>query len=594
MSSTPTVSFSTDVTTLVESENTVIRFDFGVDGDIPEDGLPISLDIDAPDLLWITDFLNFSRTGIDAETGQFNSIFILPNPEGLGGEISSFSGSLLVRNVLEPFDSIPLILTENHASFELTVFDDFFAEENEVIEFSVGEGEGYTVSTDPVTVTIQDGPDGIVNPSDVPVIDISLTAPDILIEDDPDNSTLTVTFDVEGEIPDEGIDIFLESDVLNIIPDFGIDAEVIRDDEGSFLGFFLEGTSTTGFADEITRDGVTSSLSFSPPEFGRGIIGTIVEPTATLTLGVNNDSLDEVLEIFNFTLVDGEAYDVVPDANTVTVTVADPLPRPAIVGTDERDQLNGTDFNDTIQALAGSDFVYGGAGNDTVEGGAGDDFLNGDAGIDTLDGGAGADFLRGGDGNDSLLGGSGSDNLLGGDGFDTLFGGRGGDVIFGESGDDIVAGDAGQDTILGGEGDDSIFGGEGVDFIDGGADDDLLSGDAGNDEILGGDGDDLLMGVTGNDVLVGGDGSDTFVFGNGDGTDIIEDFEDGVDLIGLVNGELVFEDLAIVTIGSSVAIDVTATGERLALLAGGAGAVTLTAEDFTGIDDISSIDAVLS
>ena len=594
MVSIPAVSFSPDVTTLVESENTVIRFDFEVDGDIPEGGLPISLDIDAPDLLWITDFFNFSRTGRDADTGQFNSIFIFPNPEGLGGEISSFSGSLLVRNVPEPFDNIPLILTENSASFELTVFDDFFAEANETIEFSVREGEGYTVSTDPVAVTIQDGPDGIVNPSDVPVIGISVSAPDILVEDDPDNSTLTITFDVEGELPDEGMDIFLESDTLDIIPDFGINAEVIRDDEGSFLGFFLEGTSTTGFADEFTLDGVTSSLSFSPPEFGRGLIGTIVEPTATLTLSVNNDSLPEVLEIFNFSLVDGEAYDVAPDAGTVSITIADPPTQPPIVGTDERDQLNGTDRNDTILALDESDFVYAGAGNDTVEGGDGADFLNGNDGIDILDGGAGRDFLRGEDGNDTLRGGNGSDTLLGGDGFDVFEGGRGSDIIFGESGNDIVSGDTGRDTIIGGDGDDSIFGGRGWDFIDGGADDDLLSGDAGNDEILGGDGDDLLMGVTGNDVLVGGAGSDTFVFGNGDGTDTIEDFEDDVDLIGLVNGELVFDDLTITTIGTFVAIDVTATGERLALLAGGAGAVTLTAEDFTGIDDISSIDAVFS
>ncbi|MGD1861998.1 MAG: calcium-binding protein [Leptolyngbyaceae cyanobacterium] len=594
MTSTPTVSLSTDVTTLIESESTVIRFDFDVDGDIPEGGLPISLDVDAPDLLWITDFANFSRTGRDADTGLFNSIFILPNPEGFGGEISSFSGSLLVRNVLEPFDSIPLILTENHASFELTVFDDLAAEENETVEFSVGEGEGYTVGSDPITVTIQDGPDGIINPADdVPVIGISLTAPEVLVEDDPDNSTLTVNFEVEGEIPEEGIEIILESDAFDILPDFDVDAEIIRDAEGNFIGIFLNRTSTTGLSNEFTMNGVTSSLDLLPIEFGRGFDATIVEQTASFTLNVNNDSLPEVLETFNFTLVDGEGYDVAPGAETVTVTIADPPIQPPITGTDESDQLEGTNRNDTIVALDGDDFVYAGAGNDTVEGGDGADFLNGDAGIDIIDGGAGSDFLQGGDGNDSLLGGNGGDNLLGGDGFDTIFGGRGGDVIFGDAGSDIVSGDGGQDTIIGGDGNDSVFGGNGEDVVIGRAGNDLLSGDGGNDEVLGGDGDDLLMGVTGNDTLIGGAGSDTFVFGNGDGTDIIEDFEDEVDLIGLVEGELVFEDLTIVTIGSSVAIDVTATGERLALLQGAAGAVTLTAEDFVGIEDISSIDAVL-
>ncbi|MEL6439900.1 MAG: calcium-binding protein [Cyanobacteria bacterium J06621_8] len=593
MTSTPTVSLSTNVTTLIESESTVLSFDFNVDGDIPEGGLPISLDVNAPDLLWITDFANFSRTGLDDETGLFDSIFIFPEPVGFGGEISSRSGSLLVRGVLEPFDSIPLILTENQASFQLAVFDDIFAEENETVEFSIGEGEGYTVGSEPVTVTIQDGPEGIINPSDVPVIGISLTAPDILVEDDPDNSTLTVTFNVEGEIPEEGINVILESDMFNILPDFDVDAEIIRDDDGSFIGVFLNRTETTGFSNEFTMNGATTSLDFLPIELGRGFDGNIVEQTASFTLNVNNDSIPEVLETFNFTLVDGEAYDVAPDAGTVTVTIADPPIQPPIVGTDESDQLEGTNRNDTILTLDGGDFVYAGDGNDTVEGGDGDDFLNGDAGIDNIDGGAGNDFLQGGDGNDSVLGGDGDDNLLGGDGFDTLFGGLGADVIFGEDGGDIVSGDAGSDTIIGGEGRDSVFGGDDDDFIVGRAGNDLLSGDDGDDEVLGGDGDDLLMGVTGNDTLIGGAGSDTFVFGNGDGTDIIEDFEDGVDLIGLVEGELVFEDLAITTIGSFVAIDVIATGERLALLPEGSGAVTLTEEDFVAIEDISSIDAVL-
>ncbi|MEO0688369.1 MAG: hypothetical protein AAFY76_25730, partial [Cyanobacteria bacterium J06649_11] len=234
--STPVVSLSTDVTSLIESENTVITFDFEVDGDIPEGGLPISLDIDAPDLLWITDFANFSRTGLDDETGLFDSIFIFPNPSGLGGEISSFSGSLLVRDVLEPFSDIPLILTENNASFELTVFDDDFPEEIETVAFDIGEGDGYTVGSDPVTVTIQDSPEGIINPSDVPVIDFSITAPDVLVEDDPDSNTFTLNFDVEGEIPEEGLNIIIETDQLNVLPEFGINSDILRDDEGNFIG----------------------------------------------------------------------------------------------------------------------------------------------------------------------------------------------------------------------------------------------------------------------------------------------------------------------------------------------------------------------
>ena len=43
----PIVSFSTNTTTLVESEGSVLTFNFNVVGDIPDGGLPISLKVDA-------------------------------------------------------------------------------------------------------------------------------------------------------------------------------------------------------------------------------------------------------------------------------------------------------------------------------------------------------------------------------------------------------------------------------------------------------------------------------------------------------------------------------------------------------------------
>ncbi|MEM9150594.1 MAG: calcium-binding protein [Cyanobacteria bacterium P01_F01_bin.3] len=608
---------------MVESEGSVLTFNFEVEGDIPEGGLPVSLDIDADNLLWITDFNNFSRTGLDEESGLFDSLFILRNPTGLGGEISSFSGSLLLRDILEPFDSFPLILTENQASFEINVFDDFYAEENEILGFSVGEGEGYTVAGDPVTVTIQDGPDGIINPADAPVVGITLDAPIVLVEDDPIANTLTLTLTTTGDIPEGGIPILLESEVLDVIGDF---------DAGALV--------TTGIADG--RFG-----GVAPVELGRGFAAVITEAVATITVPVNNDNAIEGLETLTFNLVNGEGYNVDANAASASILIADPPGNVIEGGTDGADRLIGTNRNDTISAFAGSDVVNGGDGNDNIDGGDGADRLNGGNGIDIIDGGNGRDRINGGAGNDSLSGGNGDDVIIGGDGFDTIDGGSGNDVIragedrseiFGGSGDDrifsgendstvdggsgndlirtgvfsddivfggtgndriflngdddIASGDAGNDRIFGGADEDSIFGGLGNDFINGGSENDLLSGDEGDDRILGGDGDDLLMGVTGNDRLTGGAGIDTFVFGNGDGTDVITDFENGIDKIGLVNGELVFDDLSIISLGSRIAIDVTATGERLALL-NNAQNVTLTETDFVGIDDISSIDAVL-
>ena len=59
-----------------------------------------------------------------------------------------------------------------------------------------------------------------------------------------------------------------------------------------------------------------------------------------------------------------------------------------------------------------------------------------------------------------------------------------------------------------------------------------------------------MAGGAGKDYLIGGEGSDEFLFQAGDGgssislADIISDFADGVDIIGLKGG-LVFDDLTI-------------------------------------------------
>ena len=76
----------------------------------------------------------------------------------------------------------------------------------------------------------------------------------------------------------------------------------------------------------------------------------------------------------------------------------------------------------------------------------------------------------------------------------------------------------------------------------------MLSGGAGNDRLLGLSGADTLEGGTGNDILQGGtaDGAvDRFVFNSGDGSDLITDFELGVDLIDLTSTGLQFADLTI-------------------------------------------------
>lgn len=115
-----------------------------------------------------------------------------------------------------------------------------------------------------------------------------------------------------------------------------------------------------------------------------------------------------------------------------------------------------------------------------------------------------------------------AETLTGSDQFDLIFAGGGNDVVYGAAGDDTIFGRAGNDTIAGDDGADTILGGDDADTLSGGNGQDVLSGGTGDDRIDGGAGDDILF---------GDQGADTFVFNYG--TDLISDFEQGLDQIVL-------------------------------------------------------------
>ena len=185
--------------------------------------------------------------------------------------------------------------------------------------------------------------------------------------------------------------------------------------------------------------------------------------------------------------------------------------------------------------------------------------------------------------NDTLVGTQGSDRINGFGGNDTIAGNLGNDTIFGGDGDDVLRGDLNKrspQVDIGG--DDIIFGGAGNDRIGGKGGNDELFGEAGDDQIWGDDGDDILRGGLGNDTLTGddfsgGSGSDTFILAMNEGTDIIVDFQDGEDLIGLADG-LTFGQLSINQDRKNTLISVQQ--ETLAILQG-VNANLLTEADFT-------------
>ena len=90
------------------------------------------------------------------------------------------------------------------------------------------------------------------------------------------------------------------------------------------------------------------------------------------------------------------------------------------------------------------------------------------------------------------------------------------------------------------KGDDNVFLSEGRDYFNGSRGNDFIYGNKGGDHLFGGAGNDTLRGGGGYDHLKGGLGNDVFLFAdipeNSNilrGSDVIEDFQQGEDLIDL-------------------------------------------------------------
>lgn len=170
---------------------------------------------------------------------------------------------------------------------------------------------------------------------------------------------------------------------------------------------------------------------------------------------------------------------------------------------------------------------------------------------------------------------------IGGDSRSVVFAGSGNDAVFvtvaayGEStrAESTIYGGSGNDVIHSTVVGDGAFGTTAVNHVDGGAGDDIIVveapcfrldpydvvrsvvlGGAGNDHITAiGGFSNWLDGGKGNDILNGADGSgDTFVLRANAGTDVILDFEPGVDHFGLEGVR--FETLSLVASGNDTLI----------------------------------------
>ncbi|BAB74354.1 Ig-like domain-containing protein [Anabaena sp. FACHB-709] len=379
-------------------------------------------------------------------------------------------------------------LTQATATVTIPVFDDIVEEADTTYTYQLLASEAYAL--DPAAtsadVTFIDGVPGGVGP----VVSISTTQTNLQ-----EGDTLTVNFSVDGEIPEGGLTIFVLSPT--------------RASLGEFVIFNEDGTPA------VTWEGIAG---FPEPDgTGGGFFVTLTEPTASLSLKVFDDGANEGIESLTFNLVDGEQYQVSPDAGSIALTISDTPTNP--VGDAGDNILVGDGNNNSLFGNAGNDRIFGGLGNDYLFGGADDDLLNG------------------GDGNDALFGGAGNNTLLGGAGNDYLTGGAGNNLLDGGDGNDILYGGNGNNTLLGG---------------------------AGNDIIYSGSGDDLINGGLGNDTIFLNGGQDTVVVAQGAGIDTINNFQVSLGQKVGLSGGLTFEQLTLTQSGLDTLVKVG--DETLAVL----------------------------
>jgi len=143
-------------------------------------------------------------------------------------------------------------------------------------------------------------------------------------------------------------------------------------------------------------------------------------------------------------------------------------------------------------------------------------------------------YIEGTNGNETLHGTSGNDFLNGRLGIDTVIGGLGDDTYNVNHRDTKVVEDfnGGIDTIRASVGyalPDHV---ENLQLV-GNNSNNSATGNALPNIIIGNGGANVITGGGGNDILTGGAGADTFVFKRGDRSDIITDYENGLDVVRL-------------------------------------------------------------
>jgi Ca2+-binding RTX toxin-like protein len=352
---------------------------------------------------------------------------------------------------------------------------------------------------------------------------IAFTAnPTTLIEDQ--KTVFTLTFTLDQPPPSEGILVTIDSDSPRALAEFDV------------------------FAAQFSGARLASANADSS-----GLTLRITQQTATVTLPVFDDEEPEGSDMFTFTLQPNSSYTIDPSARSVTFTILDQAPP-----TNQAPVANPDNYTVAAEAVLGVEAASGVLSNDNdpngnpltatlltpPSNGSLTFDINGSLTYTPNPGFVGSDSFTY-QANDGIT----NSNVA------TVFLSvtaapsptptpTPSETIFGTAGRDQLRGTANADRIEGLGGNDQIVGLAG---------NDLLVGGAGADQMVAGEGNDRLVAGTGNNRLTGNQGRDLFVLEKGAGRNLVTDFKNGQDRLGLSHG-LSFRRLVISQQGKNTLI----------------------------------------
>jgi len=264
--------------------SSILVLSLQTEGEIPSDGVEVVINSD----IALTDyFANLGRTPLTYGAEVVEAVY---NEDGIA------TGIRLLVNSPNALISLPL---ENK--------DEVETDGIEQATFSLEAGDGYTVDADnsSSTVSFNDSLDNlpVVDPPEGGFPTVSLNVDNNQLVESEGNTT-TFTFNVDGDVPEDGILVYVNSVDGNFgdLGEFDVFNAEISGGTTPFPNF-----AASGFYFKILEDGASITVAAfdetTNPEIEEGIV--------------------EGVQQFTFEVVNGPSYSVSDDAGEVSVTIAD-------------------------------------------------------------------------------------------------------------------------------------------------------------------------------------------------------------------------------------------------------------------------------